>query len=152
MAITVENRQAKIGQIAPDFCCTAVDDEEFVEIKLKERVLTTYAKSCFALVFTHKTQDYRGQYVVLFFYPLDFTFVCPTEITAFSEAASDFEAELNTKVIAASTDSNFSHLAWINTDRLVLYLFEKGFFYSKLLSVTIISSVPKAVQVKWKFR
>merc|ERR1711915_481973 len=52
--------------------------------------------------------DYKGKYVVLFFYPLDFTFVCPTEIIAFSEAS---------KVIAASTDSNFSHLAWINTDR-----------------------------------
>ena len=38
MAITVEDRKAKIGQVAPDFCCTAVDDEEFVEIKLQERV------------------------------------------------------------------------------------------------------------------
>ena len=55
--------------------------------------------------------------MVLFFYPLDFTFVCPTEIIAFSEAQKEFKEELNTKIIAASCDSNFSHLAWINTDR-----------------------------------
>lgn len=84
-------------------------------------------------------RDYRGKYVVLFFYPLDFTFVCPTEIIAFSEAAADFakgrfvsqnrinpiihfSKELDTKIIAASTDSNFSHLAWINTDRYVASL------------------------------
>ena len=60
--------------------------------------------------------DYRGKYVVLFFYPLDFTFVCPTEIIAFSDRADEFAA-LNTQVIAASCDSKFSHLAWCNTDR-----------------------------------
>jgi alkyl hydroperoxide reductase subunit AhpC len=60
--------------------------------------------------------DYKGKWVVLFFYPLDFTFVCPTEIVAFSEAAKEFEA-LNTAVIGVSVDSVFSHLAWVNTDR-----------------------------------
>ncbi|CAH0479642.1 unnamed protein product [Peronospora belbahrii] len=60
--------------------------------------------------------DYIGQYVVLFFYPMDFTFVCPTEICAFSDRVEDFE-KLNTQVIGASTDSKFSHLAWINTPR-----------------------------------
>merc|ERR1712126_397093 len=59
---------------------------------------------------------FKGKYVVLFFYPLDFTFVCPTEIIAFSEAAAQFK-KINCEVIAASTDSVFSHLAWTNTDR-----------------------------------
>jgi peroxiredoxin (alkyl hydroperoxide reductase subunit C) len=61
--------------------------------------------------------DYRGKkYVVLFFYPLDFTFVCPTEIIAFSEAASQFEA-LNTQLLGCSVDSHFTHLAWRSTPR-----------------------------------
>ena len=55
--------------------------------------------------------DYKGKYVVLFFYPLDFTFVCPTEIIAFSEIADKFRA-INCEVVACSTDSHFSHLAW----------------------------------------
>ena len=62
-------------------------------------------------------RKFLGQYVVLFFYPLDFTFVCPTEIIAFSEAQKEFSESLNCKIIAASCDSNFSHLAWINTNR-----------------------------------
>lgn len=61
--------------------------------------------------------DYKGKkYVVLFFYPLDFTFVCPTEIIAFSEAAAEFE-KLDVQLIGCSTDSEYSHLAWINTPR-----------------------------------
>jgi alkyl hydroperoxide reductase subunit AhpC len=60
--------------------------------------------------------DYKGKWVVLFFYPLDFTFVCPTEIVAFSEAAAEF-AKLNTQVLGVSVDSVFTHLAWVNTDR-----------------------------------
>jgi alkyl hydroperoxide reductase subunit AhpC len=60
--------------------------------------------------------DYVGKWVLLFFYPKDFTFVCPTEIIAFSEAASKF-AEKNCAVIGASTDSAEVHLAWINTPR-----------------------------------
>jgi peroxiredoxin (alkyl hydroperoxide reductase subunit C) len=54
------------------------------------------------------------KYVVLFFYPLDFTFVCPTELHAFQEKLSEFEKR-NTQVIGASVDSKFSHLAWLNT-------------------------------------
>ncbi|CAG9833041.1 unnamed protein product [Diabrotica balteata] len=61
-------------------------------------------------------EDYKGQYVVLFFYPLDFTFVCPTEIIAFSDRFEEFK-KINTAVVACSTDSQFSHLAWINTPR-----------------------------------
>lgn len=60
--------------------------------------------------------DYKGKWVVLFFYPLDFTFVCPTEIVAFSEASAQFAA-LNCQLIGCSVDSVFSHLAWVNTDR-----------------------------------
>eukprot|EP00250_Pteridium_aquilinum_P028335 c36969_g1_i1 orf=585-1409(-) len=85
-----------IGNEAPDFEAEAVLDQEFVKVKLS---------------------DYRGKkYVVLFFYPLDFTFVCPTEITAFSDRYAEFE-KLNTEVLGVSTDSVFSHLAWIQTDR-----------------------------------
>lgn len=85
----------RVGQLAPDFTATAVVDQEFREIKLS---------------------SYRGKYVVLFFYPLDFTFVCPTEITAFSDRYEAFKA-LNTEVLGVSVDSVFSHLAWIQTDR-----------------------------------
>ena len=60
--------------------------------------------------------EYRGKYVVLFFYPLDFTFVCPTEIIAFSEAAGQLES-LNVQVLGCSIDSHFTHLAWRNTPR-----------------------------------
>jgi alkyl hydroperoxide reductase subunit AhpC len=60
--------------------------------------------------------DYRGKHVLLFFYPLDFTFVCPTEIIAFSEAIGQFEA-LGVQVLACSVDSPYSHFAWRNTPR-----------------------------------
>ena len=60
--------------------------------------------------------DYKGKYVILFFYPLDFTFVCPTEIIAFSTQIDDFKKR-NTEVLGVSVDSHFSHLAWRNTDR-----------------------------------
>ena len=63
-----------------------------------------------------KLSDYRGKYVILFFYPLDFTFVCPTEIVAFSTKTQEFQKR-NTEVIGVSIDSKFSHLAWRNTDR-----------------------------------
>jgi peroxiredoxin (alkyl hydroperoxide reductase subunit C) len=63
-----------------------------------------------------KLSQYRGTYVVLFFYPLDFTFVCPTEITAFSDRYSDFTSR-NTEVLGVSVDSQFSHLAWVQTER-----------------------------------
>jgi alkyl hydroperoxide reductase subunit AhpC len=61
-------------------------------------------------------EDYKGKNVVVFFYPLDFTFVCPTEIIAFSDRIAEFHKR-NTEVIGISTDSKFSHLAWINTSR-----------------------------------
>lgn len=58
--------------------------------------------------------DYRGKWLVLFFYPLDFTFVCPTEITALSQAAAQFK-ELDTEILGVSIDSIHTHRAWINT-------------------------------------
>ena len=60
--------------------------------------------------------EYKGKYVVLLFYPADFTFVCPTEIIAFSERAEDFRKE-GCEVIAISTDSEFTHMAWSKTPR-----------------------------------
>ena len=61
-----------------------------------------------------KLSDYRGKYVVLFFYPLDFTFVCPTELLAFDHRLKEF-ADRDVQVIGCSIDSQFTHLAWRNT-------------------------------------
>jgi len=60
--------------------------------------------------------DYIGQWVVLFFYPMDFTFVCPTEILAFNDALPQFK-EINAVVLSCSTDSHFAHLAWATQTR-----------------------------------
>ncbi len=62
-----------------------------------------------------KLSDYRGKKVVLFFYPLDFTFVCPSELIAFDHRMAEFE-ERGAQVIGCSIDSQFTHLAWRNTD------------------------------------
>lgn len=59
-------------------------------------------------------EDYKGKYLIFFFYPLDFTFVCPTEITALSSAVAEF-ADLDTEILGVSTDSKFSHRAWVAT-------------------------------------
>lgn len=61
-----------------------------------------------------KLSDLRGKYVLLFFYPLDFTFVCPSEIIAFDKAVDKFK-EKNCEIVGVSIDSHFSHLAWKNT-------------------------------------
>ncbi|CAG5077389.1 Oidioi.mRNA.OKI2018_I69.PAR.g8699.t1.cds [Oikopleura dioica] len=89
--MSVEGK-AEIGEKAPTWTCKAVVDEEFVDIS---------------------SSDYKDKWLILFFYPLDFTFVCPTEIIAFSEAAKSFR-EINCEVVAASCDSQFTHLAWMN--------------------------------------
>lgn len=86
----------RVGELAPAFEAVAVFNEEFDKVILSD--------------YLHK------KYVVLFFYPLDFTFVCPTEITAFSDNFHKF-AELNTEVLGISVDSQFSHLAWLQTER-----------------------------------
>jgi peroxiredoxin (alkyl hydroperoxide reductase subunit C) len=85
-----------VTQEAPDFTAMSVmPDGSFKELSLSE---------------------FRGKYVVLFFYPLDFTFVCPTEIIAFSEAVDQFES-LGAQLLGCSIDSHFTHLAWRNTAR-----------------------------------
>jgi len=65
---------------------------------------------------TAQLSDYKGKWLVFFFYPLDFTFVCPTEITALSDAYEEFK-KLNTEVLGVSVDSKHSHRAWINTPK-----------------------------------
>ncbi len=65
---------------------------------------------------TLQLSDYKGKWLVLFFYPLDFTFVCPTEITAFSDRVDEFK-KLGAEIVGCSVDSKFSHLAWANTPR-----------------------------------
>ncbi|PVV01175.1 hypothetical protein BB560_004418 [Smittium megazygosporum] len=80
---------------APQFTATAVIDGQFKKISLS---------------------DYKGKYVIIFFYPLDFTFVCPTEIIAFSEAYPEFK-ERGVEILGVSCDSEFSHLSWTNQSR-----------------------------------
>jgi len=63
-----------------------------------------------------KLSDYKGKYLVFFFYPLDFTFVCPTEIIAYSDRVDEFNA-IGCEVLACSVDSHFSHLAWTEKSR-----------------------------------
>ena len=60
-------------------------------------------------------KDYKGKWVILFFYPRDFTFVCPTEIKGFAKMYKDFQ-DIDTEVLAASTDSVYSHKAWFERD------------------------------------
>jgi len=83
-----------------------------------------------------KLSDYRGKYVVLFWYPLDFTFVCPTEIVQFSDRADEFR-QLGCEVIAASTDSKFSHMEWTKKDR------KKGGLGQ--MNIPIISDITKRI-------
>ena len=83
---------AQVQKEAPDFTATAVVHEEF--------------KRGF------KLSDFRGKYVVLFFYPADFTFICPTEIQEFSRRYEEFRG-VGCEVLGVSTDSKHSHKAWI---------------------------------------
>ncbi|MDR3581350.1 MAG: peroxiredoxin [Oryzomonas sp.] len=83
-----------VTQQAPDFTADAVlPDNAFGQISIS---------------------SYKGKNVVLFFYPLDFTFVCPSEILAFNKKLDEFKKR-NTEVIGVSVDSKFTHLAWKNT-------------------------------------
>lgn len=85
-----------IGKTAPHFTAKAV---------IKGKIIDEFS-----------LRDFLGQYVVFFFYPLDFTFVCPTELHAFQEKLAEFEKR-NTQVIACSVDSWFTHCAWLNTPK-----------------------------------
>jgi len=86
-----------VGKQAPDFTMQSVsgDGEKFSKVSLA---------------------DYKGKWLVFFFYPLDFTFVCPTEITALSDAYGVFQ-DLDTEILGVSTDSQYSHRAWIQTPK-----------------------------------
>ncbi|CAO3631351.1 unnamed protein product [Mucor fragilis] len=87
---------AQVQKLAPEFDAPGVINGQIVEhIKLS---------------------DYRGKYVVLFWYPMDFTFVCPTEIIAFNDAYEEFQS-LDCQLIAASCDSEYAHKAWIDLPR-----------------------------------
>ena len=82
----------QVGQKAPDFAAQALmRDDGVKDVKLS---------------------DYKGKWVVLFFYPLDFTFVCPTEIQGFNKHIQEFK-KLNAEILGASTDSVYSHKAWV---------------------------------------
>jgi peroxiredoxin (alkyl hydroperoxide reductase subunit C) len=89
--------EAKVGQAAPDFDMPSTKNIE----KLNENVTLS---------------DHQGKWVVLLFYPLDFTFVCPTELTTFSDRYEDFVG-IGADVIGVSTDSVHSHRAWLKTPR-----------------------------------
>lgn len=92
----MENQvQSLVQKPAPEFKAEALIGEDFKTMSLA---------------------DFKGKWVCLFFYPLDFTFVCPTEITAFNDAAKNFK-EANCEVIGCSVDSKFTHLAWSKTPR-----------------------------------
>jgi peroxiredoxin 2/4 len=89
--------RAQVGQPAPDFDMASTKNIE----RLNENI---------------KLSDYSGKWLVLLFYPLDFTFVCPTELTTFSDRYDDFEG-IGADVLGVSTDSVFSHRAWLQTSR-----------------------------------
>src|SRR5688572_15757617 len=86
---------AFVSQAAPDFSADAYHNGEFRKVSMG---------------------DFKGKKIVLFFYPLDFTFVCPTEILAFADSIDEFKKR-NTEVIGVSVDSKFTHHAWANTPR-----------------------------------
>lgn len=110
----------KIGKIAPDFSAEAVIDGQIKKISLS---------------------DFDGKYKLLFFYPLDFTFVCPTEILALQENLYEFE-KLNTQVLGVSIDSAFSHRAWLNTSR------EKGGIEG--VTYPIIADIKKTISTDYE--
>lgn len=84
-----------VGKLAPEFKAKAVIKNHVTDFSLAQL---------------------KGKYVIFFFYPLDFTFVCPTELHAFQENIEAFEKR-NAQVVACSIDSTFSHLAWLNTPK-----------------------------------
>ncbi len=96
-AVATAYEAAQVGKPAPDFEIPSTKNIQ----KLDQPV---------------KLSDYRGKWAVLLFYPLDFTFVCPTELTTFSDRYEDFEG-IGAEVIGISTDSAFSHRAWLQTPR-----------------------------------
>lgn len=94
----------QVGQPAPAFAGKAVVGQDIVNISYEAGALTVDGK------------ESKGKYLVLFFYPLDFTFVCPTEIIAFHKKIAEFE-KAGANVVGVSVDSPYTHLAWKNTPR-----------------------------------
>lgn len=112
--------EAYIQRDAPDFKAQAVmEDGSTKEVKLS---------------------DYKGKYLVLFFYPLDFTFVCPTELIALSDRVDEFEKR-GAEVLGVSVDSHFSHIAWRNTPRKKGGIGEIGF--------PLVSDLDKSISRKY---
>lgn len=109
-----------VGKTAPNFTATAVKGNMTIE---------------------HFTlSDIKDKYVVLFFYPLDFTFVCPTELHAFSDNLDEFRKR-NTELIAVSVDSHYSHLAWLNTPKIQGGIEGVGY--------TIVSDITKTISLSY---
>ncbi|MEC8277889.1 MAG: peroxiredoxin [Myxococcota bacterium] len=108
-----------ISHKAPHFTAEAVDNLEFKTLSLK---------------------DFENEYVILLFYPLDFTFVCPTELWAFSDRIQEFEQK-NCRVLAVSVDSKHSHLAWLKTPK------NKGGV--KGLNLTLISDINRELATSY---
>jgi alkyl hydroperoxide reductase subunit AhpC len=94
----------RVGDKVPKIKGQAVVGQKIVDLSYEPGVLTVDGK------------ESKGKYLVLFFYPLDFTFVCPTEIVAFHEKVAAFAA-VGADVVGVSVDSPFTHLAWKNTPR-----------------------------------
>ena len=86
-----------VGKQAPDFCAAAVQEDKVID--------------------GFKLSSLKGKHVVLFFYPLDFTFVCPTELHAFSDKLEEFKKR-GVEVVGVSVDSPYSHLAWLRTPKV----------------------------------
>jgi len=110
-----------VGRKAPDFDVAAVvKGSQFVD--------------------SVKLSDFKGKYVVLFFYPLDFTFVCPTELHAFEDKLEEFKKR-NVELLGCSVDSKFSHYAWLNTPR------SRGGIEG--VTYTLLSDISKTVSVDY---
>lgn len=117
----VEVHSVRPREKAPDFKAKAVKDDKFFDIRLSN--LTS-----------------NGQWVVLLFYPMDFTFVCPTEIISFSEKINDFK-RLNAEVLAISTDTHHTHLHWTRTKR------EDGGV--GLLNIPLVADISKGISASY---
>src|ERR1700744_1080476 len=92
--IRIMSNTLKVGAIAPEFKAQAFEAGKFKDVSLR---------------------DYQGKWVCLFFYPLDFTFVCPTELRSFAQHGTEFK-DLGCQIVAASTDSAYSPKAWFEKD------------------------------------
>jgi len=109
-----------VGKKAPDFTATAVKGKNIIE--------------------NFKLYDIKNKYIVLFFYPLDFTFVCPTELHAFNDKLKEF-TDRNTELIGVSVDSHFSHYAWLETPK------SKGGIEG--VSFTLVSDLTKSISASY---